>query len=114
MREVRVIELNYRPAVARLDFGGSPLSECEVILAMATVTAASLESCCRTRRELANQFAIAARLYAEAVVMLTSASPQQNYSHLRDKAHEAQRRAETIRVAFEEHVDSHCGVRTNG
>jgi hypothetical protein len=70
-------------------------------------SAAALQSCCRVRNELANQFAIAARLYAEAVVILTRLSPERDLSKLREKTEEARRRCDDARVAFEEHVDSH-------
>jgi hypothetical protein len=70
-------------------------------------SAAVLQSCCRARSELANQFAIAARLYAEAVVMLTRLSQERDFSRIRQSAAAAQRRCEDARVAFEEHIDSH-------
>jgi len=69
--------------------------------------AAALQPCCSARKELANQFAIAARLYAEAVVMLTRDSPDGNYDSLRQTAEEAQRRCEDAQAAFEEHVELH-------
>jgi len=64
---------------------------------------------CLARRELAEQFAISARLFAEAVVMLTRPPdiPHPKYEALRASALEAQHRAEAAAVAFEEHVDTH-------
>jgi len=67
------------------------------------------EFACQMRRELAEQFAISARLYAEAVVMLTrpSVAPRRGYEDLRAAAVDAQRRAEGAAAAFEEHVETH-------
>ena len=65
---------------------------------------------CRSRDHLANEFAIATRVYYEAVITITrnhvpiSAS---NYGRLRETATEARRRAEAMTIAFEEHIDSH-------
>jgi hypothetical protein len=58
---------------------------------------------CQTRRELAEKFAIAARLYAEAVVELIrepNAPSRQAYSQLRANLEEAQRRSEAAGRAF--------------
>jgi|SRR5215469_4825999 len=66
--------------------------------------------CCRARLVLANEFAIAARLFAEAVVLFTNHKGDptgHEYSWLREAARKAQLRAEETRIAFEEHVDSH-------
>lgn len=65
--------------------------------------------CCEIRRKLADQFATAARLYAEAVVAFTSPPTisLDEYKRLRKAAEEARKRAETIEVAYEEHVASH-------
>jgi hypothetical protein len=68
--------------------------------------------CCSIHHQLAQEFATAARLYAEAVVLVTSlgAMPNPKYTRLRNDARAAQERAEIARVTFEEHVDSHpCG-----
>ena len=66
--------------------------------------------CCETRRQLAEQFAITARLYNESVVVLTRSagrmSPQE-WDSLRKGAEQAQQRAEAAGLAFEEHVDWH-------
>jgi hypothetical protein len=67
---------------------------------------------CSIRQRLAQEFATAARLYAEAVVLVTSLGPIPNdkYSRLLDAARAAQERAEIAQITFEEHVDSHrCG-----
>jgi hypothetical protein len=71
-------------------------------------------SCCEIRRHLAEEFAIAARLYAEAVVSLTCESgimPHEDYSRLREAAEMAQLNVEAACRAFQEHVDLHrwCG-----
>jgi hypothetical protein len=65
---------------------------------------------CEVRRQLARQFAIAARLYAEAVVMLTrdpGTVSNWDYGRLREAAEQAQARSESTGRAFEKHVDSH-------
>jgi hypothetical protein len=57
---------------------------------------------------LANEFAISARLYAEAVVFLTSGvAAESNFAELRMAARRAHERAEEARVAFEEHLARH-------
>ena len=70
--------------------------------------------CCDIRRHLAEQFALAARLYAEAVVSLTiqfMPISSNEYNRLTEAAEEARRRAAATGIAFEEHVDSHgCGA----
>jgi hypothetical protein len=65
-------------------------------------------------RELADQFAIYARLYAEAVVAFTrnpaTMSPEK-YIRLKAAVEDAQRRAEMMGIAYEDHIDSHrCGA----
>jgi len=73
---------------------------------------ANKASCCELRRQLAEQFAIAARLYAEAVVLVTR-DPQVmegDYQRLCKEVMRAQARAESAGLAFEEHVSLHqCG-----
>jgi hypothetical protein len=67
---------------------------------------------CEIKRQLAEQFAIAARQYAEAVVALTVhiALSHAEYSRLRDAAHTARHQVHSIGVKYEEHVESHrCG-----
>lgn len=65
--------------------------------------------CCQLRQRLAENFAVAARLYAEAVVLLTASHgvSDSEYHRLRKAAAEAQYRCEEMRIAFEEHVASH-------
>jgi hypothetical protein len=65
--------------------------------------------CCEERRRLAEQFAINARLYADAVVNLTRMQNMtaEEYVELRSAAEQAQWRTERARAAFEEHVDLH-------
>ena len=73
---------------------------------------------CETRRKLAEQFAINARLFAEAVVMLTRDPAKMvpgEYEQLRAAAEEAQGRSESIGREFREHVDAHgCGQSPTG
>ena len=66
--------------------------------------------CCEIRRTLSEQFATAARLYAEAVAAFSSAPltvSQDEYNRLRKAAEKARERAEAIGIAFEEHLASH-------
>jgi hypothetical protein len=68
---------------------------------------------CQTRNRLADEFAIAARLYYEAVVALTFDHPPISmgaYLRLRAGAADARRYADARRIAFEKHVDSHLCV----
>jgi hypothetical protein len=70
---------------------------------------------CESKRQLAEQFATAARLYAESVALFTRSADMlslEQYNRLRKGAEEAQRRAEATGVAFEEHVVLHqCSGR---
>ena len=60
---------------------------------------------CAVRRDLANEFAICARLYAEAVVILaTGVTSESNFEKLQMAVRLVQERAEEACVAFEEHV----------
>jgi hypothetical protein len=70
------------------------------------MSTAALQPCCHLRRELANEWSISARLYAEAVVNLTTGNGD-GFEKLRLAAREAQARAEASCVLFEEHVASH-------
>ena len=64
--------------------------------------------CCEIRRQLADTFSTAARLYAEAVVYLAvSGISQEEYVRYRNLAKDAQLRVEAASVAFEEHVAFH-------
>jgi hypothetical protein len=66
--------------------------------------------CCDTGRKLGEQFAEAARLYAETVVVLTSCHANvswNEYLRLRAAVEEAQKRSEALAIAYEEHVESH-------
>ena len=66
--------------------------------------------CCETGRKLGEQFAEAARLYAEAVVVLTSHHANvscDKYIQLRAAVEEARKRSESLGIAYEEHVESH-------
>jgi len=71
-----------------------------------------MDTCCELRRQLAEKFATAARLYAETVVLLTRypSNPEQDYNRLLAATEKAKNRSEAAAVAFEEHVASHqCG-----
>jgi len=72
--------------------------------------------CCLTRQTLAEQFALAARLYAESAVKLTSLGKSEvDYIRLRDDTIEAQRHSEAAFRAFIQHVASHrCSVAAPG
>jgi hypothetical protein len=59
-------------------------------------------------QDLAQEFATAARLYAEAVVVLaTQSANREVFEHLRFQAKGAQERAEEARILFEAHVSAH-------
>jgi hypothetical protein len=66
---------------------------------------------CVARRQLAEEFVVAARLYYEAVVQLsaysTNATSKGDSDRLRHNARQAHERMEDLRVAFETHVESH-------
>jgi len=72
---------------------------------------------CNDRRRLAEQFALAAREYSEAVARLVQhEGPPSNaeYSTLRSVMIEVQERCESAGVAFEQHVATHgCGAFEN-
>ncbi len=68
----------------------------------------AVKPCCEMRRQLSEQFAIAARLYGDAVIALTTSSNSQlDHARLCRKAQEMKERAEAAMMVFEEHVDSH-------
>ena len=72
-----------------------------------------MDTCCELRRQLAEKFATAARLYAEAVVVLTRhpTKSEQDYNRLLKTTEKAQNRSEAAAVAFKEHVALHkCGT----
>jgi len=64
---------------------------------------------CWTKRRLAEQFAIAARLYAEAVVLLTcpTGGVPRDYGRLLESVEAARKELEDSGAAFQEHVESH-------
>jgi hypothetical protein len=68
-----------------------------------------MDVCCELRRQLAERFATAARLYAETVVLFTRypTNSQHDYNRLLAATEKAQERSEAAAVAFEEHVASH-------
>jgi hypothetical protein len=68
------------------------------------------QSWCKTRRELAEQFAIAARQYSEAVILLAKYEGtflQTDYVCLRAGVEQADQRLERSLFAFEEHLKRH-------
>jgi hypothetical protein len=74
-----------------------------------------VSACCEVRRQLAETFAIAARLYAEIAVNFgVSGISQEDHMRLCRRAEEARERSQTACVAYEEHVDSHrCWYANN-
>jgi hypothetical protein len=64
---------------------------------------------CETFQLLAGRFSVNARLYAEAVVRLTTMQTMEpeEYARLLRAAHEAQEFAERAGLAFEQHVAAH-------
>jgi len=70
--------------------------------------AAASSLSCRARRQLADQYAISARLYAETVVILTrDPTTGQAFEGLCRSAHEVWDRMEAARLAFEAHARTH-------
>jgi hypothetical protein len=64
--------------------------------------------CCTTRRRLAEEFAITARLYAEIVADLSSSRiSKEDQNRLPETVRDAQNRAEDAFARFEEHLNSH-------
>jgi hypothetical protein len=74
-------------------------------------------SSCNNRRRLAEQFALAAREYSEAVTRLVQHEgppSHAEYGALRLVVIEAQERCESAGVEFERHVATHsCGLFKN-
>ena len=70
-----------------------------------------MASSCSIRRKLAEEFATAARLYAESAIRLAcSGKSAVDYADLRDQTIEAQGKSEVAFRGFNEHVASHrCG-----
>ena len=65
---------------------------------------------CHSRDRLADEFAIATRRYYEAVLTITRNHVERSaneYGQLRKAAEEARDRSEGMRIAFDEHIDSH-------
>ena len=62
---------------------------------------------CELRLQLAEAFAITARLYAETAVNFVSDISQEDYIRLCRRAEEAQERSEAAYAAYEEHLDLH-------
>jgi hypothetical protein len=67
------------------------------------------DACCEIFQLLAGRFSVNARLYAEAVVRLTTMQRMdpEEYAWLREAVHQALERAEQARIAFEQHVGTH-------
>lgn len=76
---------------------------------MSAPARAGLLGRCEIRRLLAEQFAIAARVYAEAVVDFAMREEMTNldYERLRKAAADARLRAYAAGLAFEQHIASH-------
>jgi hypothetical protein len=65
-------------------------------------------NCCDVRHRLAEQFAMTARLFAEAAAHMAGlVDSDGEYVQWREKTEAAQRRAETAYIALEEHIDQH-------
>lgn len=62
---------------------------------------------CAERHQLAEEFATAARVYAETVVEWVRSETQGDYNRLRSIAEDAQARAIKTALLFEAHIDSH-------
>jgi hypothetical protein len=71
-----------------------------------------MDTCCELRRQLAEKFATAARLYADTVVLFTRypTNSQHDYNRLLAATEKAQERAQAAAVSFKEHV----ALRHNG
>jgi len=75
---------------------------------MKTASALALQTCCPIRRNLVEQFAIAARLHAEAVVVLSHAVPAVvDFAESCNAVEQARQECETAGAAFREHVATH-------
>jgi hypothetical protein len=75
---------------------------------MKLASATALQTCCATRRDLGKQFAIAARLHAEAVVVLTLAVPPvADFEESCSAVEQARQLCEAASAAFREHVIAH-------
>jgi hypothetical protein len=74
-------------------------------------------TCCNDRRRFAEQFALAAREYSEAVARLVQHEgppARAEYDALRSVVIEAQERCERAGGEFEQHLTKHgCGAFTN-
>jgi hypothetical protein len=78
---------------------------------MQPAQAAQVRTGCQIRRKLAEEFATAARLYAEAVSALAANSTDSRYSELLDRMKQALQDCEVTGIAFESHVRTHqCQV----
>jgi hypothetical protein len=72
---------------------------------------AKVPGCCAQRTQLAKEYAIAVRIYSDAVVDLTRNASEplskDSYERLRKKVHETHGYIDDAVMAFEEHVASH-------
>ena len=72
---------------------------------MASRTVPGFQTFCPVRSKLADEYATCARLFAEAVVLVTTATV--DIERLQAATRQAHERVEAARVAFEEHLASH-------
>ena len=72
---------------------------------MAPTTVPGFQTYCQVRSKLADEYATYARLFAEAVVLVTTSTV--DIERLQEATRQAQERVEAARVAFEEHMASH-------
>ena len=63
---------------------------------------------CQTKREFGEEFATAARRYAEtAVTLVLAGTSRDEFARLCEITKEAQNRSEAAFIALQQHVDSH-------
>ena len=75
---------------------------------MKTVSATALQTYCAKRRDLGEQFALAARLYAEAVVVLTRGVPAMpDFEESWGAVEQARQQCDEAGAAFRDHITTH-------
>jgi hypothetical protein len=75
---------------------------------MKTASATALQKCCPKSRDLGEQFALAARLYAEAVVVLTRAVPAMaDFEESCGAVEQARQECDEAGAAFRDHITTH-------
>ena len=75
---------------------------------METATTPALQTCCPIKRNLGEQFAIAARQYAEAVVVLSRPiAAAADFEESCGAVEQARQQCEAAGLVFQEHVTTH-------